>query len=207
MKNWKRVIGIGAVALSFGCMAGVSQASHSTQLHQVTWKGKKWEYLVEHPTDVQHVDKARFEEVLDTAGQHGWELVAVTDFYHFYAFLFKRPLPEAKLTAHRARLKNVKSKRAAEEALIMKKTIEVHREKLAFEKKYAQEINETNRQLAEQLSLEEQAIALTKQQEYYKQAMAKKEAAIKAYEAEVRARLAKEAAAKKALESSAATNK
>ncbi len=194
MNRWNKLVGVGAVALTLGLVAGTSQAD-STQLHKVTWKGQKWEYLVEHPVDIQHVDKGRFEEILDTAGQHGWELVEVTDFYHFYTFLFKRPLHDAKLAQHRARLKNVKAKRAANEALIMKQTIEAHREKLAFEKKYAQEVAVVNKELQKELSLEEKALALSQKHQKYEQLMANKEAAIKAYEAQVRARLAKERAA------------
>lgn len=86
-----------------------------TVLHPITWQGEKWEYLVEHPTGKNHIDPALFEEILDTAGQHGWELVEVTSEYHFYTFYFKRPLLPHKIESHRLRLAHNKKTRAASE--------------------------------------------------------------------------------------------
>jgi len=73
-------------------------------VHPITWKGQKWEYLVEHPTDIQTIDTVRMEHILDDAGQHGWELIEVTSEYHFYVFYFKRPLSNEKLAEHRQHL-------------------------------------------------------------------------------------------------------
>ncbi len=88
-----------------------------TVLHPITWQGEKWEYLVEHPTGKNHVDPAFFEEILDTAGKHGWELVEVSSEYHFYTFYFKRPLLPHKLESHQIRLARHKRNRAASEGV------------------------------------------------------------------------------------------
>ncbi len=101
-----------------GVILGFASCSYGytgTLLHPIKWKGEKWEYLVEHPTGKNHVDPALFEEILDTAGQHGWRLVSVSSAYHFYTFYFERPLLPHKVDAHRARLQRNKNFRANEE--------------------------------------------------------------------------------------------
>ena len=36
-------------------------------LPPITWSGEKWEYLVEHPVNIHHVDVVEFEEICDEA--------------------------------------------------------------------------------------------------------------------------------------------
>lgn len=101
------------------CMLGFFASTYAytgTTLQPFKWQGEKWEYLVEHPTGKNHIDPAYFEEILDTAGQHGWRLVSVTSAYHFYTFYFERPLLPHKIDSHRARLQRNKNFRANKEA-------------------------------------------------------------------------------------------
>lgn len=101
------------------CILGFSASTYaytSTTLQPVRWQGEKWEYLVEHPTGKNHIDPAYFEEILDTAGLHGWRLVSVTSEYHFYTFYFERPLLPHKIDAHKVRLQRNKNFRANKEA-------------------------------------------------------------------------------------------
>lgn len=77
-------------------------------LPPITWPGEKWEYLVEHPVNIHHVDVIEFEEICDEAGMHGWKLMEATDSFHFYTFYFTRPLLPHKIDAHTARLTRLK---------------------------------------------------------------------------------------------------
>ncbi len=106
-----------AVVLAFTLSFSASTFAYTnTTLQPIKWKGEKWEYLVEHPTGKNHIDPAYFEEILDTAGQHGWRLVNVTSAYHFYTFYFERPLLPHKIDAQRVRLQRNKNFRAQTEA-------------------------------------------------------------------------------------------
>lgn len=120
-----------------------------TVLRPIKWQGEKWEYLVEHPS-INHVDPSFFEEILDTAGQEGWELIEVTGTNHFYAFYFKRPLLPHKIDSHRARLARNKQKRANKEATerntILTTVEKTEAEKAAKEKAKTENAPPTNGQ-------------------------------------------------------------
>jgi len=130
MKQWFKTLGLTGISLCLSLLALPTYAKIDTQLHPVTWKGKKWEYLVEHPTDLQGIDPERFEEILDTVGQHGWHLVSVTSSFHFYAFYFERELLPHRLAAHRAHLNKLKTARKAKESQMKAKLEEAHLKKL-----------------------------------------------------------------------------
>jgi|GEM_PF-1308312 len=119
-------------------------------LHKVKWKGKKWEYLVEHPTETRHVDTVRFEEILDTAGQHGWRLVTVSHAFHFYGFYFERPLPDSKLAAHRAHLAQSKAYRAKNMAKTQRIIDESVQARIKNEKQMAAELQQVNKELKQE---------------------------------------------------------
>lgn len=107
------------LSVIFGWVCFVSQSSFAytdTILHSTTWPGEKWEYLVEHPHGIHHIDLVEFEEILDTAGMHGWKLIEVTDTAHFYTFYFIRPLLPHKLPSHVARLARLKEIHEKQEA-------------------------------------------------------------------------------------------
>jgi len=95
-------------------------ANPHPHLAPITWKGKKWEYLVQFPRDIHHIDELRMEELMDDVGQHGWELVTVTAEDHYYAFYFKRPLLPHKIQAHRDRINRHKGERLEREAKVRK---------------------------------------------------------------------------------------
>ena len=128
----------------------------STTMQPVTWRGDKWEYLVEYPRDTNYIDPVRFEEVLDNAGQHGWELVEVSHESHFYAFYFKRPLYPHRIEAHRAHLAKVKGERAQKEAMMASAIQQAYKEKIALEKQYAHQIAVANKELKQEVQLEKQ---------------------------------------------------
>ena len=136
-------------------------------LKPILWKGKKWEYLVEHPTDVQYIHVIRFEELLDTMGQHGWELTEVTSEHHFYAFYFKRPLLAHKLVAHRKRVSRLIASRKKRETKLQKKINKAHREALILKKqKQALELKMMIAKQAEQIAAKREAkLAKTLQSE------------------------------------------
>ena len=155
MGRLKALIGMGVATV---CLISVmSTFADSTRLHPITWKGKKWEYLVEYPADTHHVDPERFEEILDTAGQHGWELTSVSHENHFYAFYFKRELLPEKVAAHRARLRNIKAIRAEKESKQYLKILAAEKEKLRLEKLYARQVDITNKELQQEVTLEKEA--------------------------------------------------
>lgn len=105
-----------------GCFAVATPAKNPhPHLQPITWQGAKWEYLVEFPKDIQHIDVARFETLTDNVGQHGWELVEVTSEFNMYVFYFKRPLLEHKINAHRDRLNALVAARKAKEAAVQAK--------------------------------------------------------------------------------------
>lgn len=130
-------------------------------LAPVTWKGDKWEYLVEHPTDVRHIDPVRFEELLDEAGQHGWELVAVTGTAHFYAFYFKRPLLPEKLEKHRQHVLELKKARLVKRKQQLTQIDQAVRE----QKQYQAQIQKTNQALKQQIREERILDTTTKQED------------------------------------------
>lgn len=130
MNQWLKILGIASISLLLTAFTLPTYAKVSTALHPVTWQGKKWEYLVEHPTDVQAIDPVRFEEILDTVGHHGWHLVTVTNSFNFYAFYFERELLPHKLTEHRERLRKIKAVRKAKETATQAQLEEAHLEKL-----------------------------------------------------------------------------
>jgi hypothetical protein len=117
---------------------GVGQLSAyvPTLLQPMRWHGKKWEYLVEHPSQ-NVVNPVLFEELLDSAGAHGWQLVEISGTNHFYVFYFKRPLLAHKIEPHLYRLSRQKLARGKEEAALrhqIHETVVVPREVLAQEK-------------------------------------------------------------------------
>jgi hypothetical protein len=122
----------------------------SLSLHKVTWKGKKWEYLVEHPTNIRHIHTVRFEEILDTAGQHGWELVTVSHAFHFYGFYFKRPLLAKKLKAHRVHLTQSKAYRAKNTAIAQRQIDESIQRRIANEKRELAGVQQMNKALQQE---------------------------------------------------------
>jgi len=115
MNSTHRSLLITALSLFFGI--SICFAYAPTHLKPITWQGPKWEYLVEHP-HVSIADSAYFNEILDTAGQHGWRLVSATHEGQFFTFYFERPLQPHRINAHRARLARVKSYRAGKESEI-----------------------------------------------------------------------------------------
>ncbi|MBU1558443.1 MAG: hypothetical protein KJ588_01415, partial [Gammaproteobacteria bacterium] len=124
MKCFLRILFIVAIPFFF------STAFALPHLAPVHWQGQKWEYLVEHPTDIHHIDPVRMEEVLTTAGQHGWRLVAVTSAFHFYGFYFERPLHNHRLSIVRARLLASKLAREKKEAKLYEAIRKAHQEKM-----------------------------------------------------------------------------
>lgn len=131
------------------------------KMHKVTWRGKKWRYLVEYPRDIQHIDPQRFEEILNTAGRHGWNLVDITHENHFYAFFFKRERQHHEAKQHRERLKAYKQDRAIKRAKKLKQIHEAHqvRQKRLNEiKEIENEIKKTDELLHEELSTEHQLL-------------------------------------------------
>ena len=133
------IYGLIVAAFILGFSAS-TYAYTNTTLQPIKWKGEKWEYLVEHPTGKNHIDPALFEEILDTAGQHGWRLVSVTSAYHFYTFYFVRPLLPHKIEAHRARLqrnKNFRANKEAEQRHIIQTTVEKENARRVTEKQAA----------------------------------------------------------------------
>lgn len=125
MKSWIKNCLFVLLSITLSCMAASLFAYTATHIKKSTWSGEKWEYLVENP-HVNHVDPALFEEVLDTAGHDGWELINVSAFNHFYTFYFKRPLLPHKVEAHLYRLKRNKKLRAqqdAEKRVLIQKTL------------------------------------------------------------------------------------
>ncbi|OGT09924.1 MAG: hypothetical protein A2X77_01030 [Gammaproteobacteria bacterium GWE2_42_36] len=102
-------------------LGGICFACHAisytdTFVRPVTWSGEKWEYLIERPAMVFHVNPVLFEEILDTAGVHGWKLMDVTSEAHAYTFYFARPLLPHKMAAAIERLKRIKEFREDQEA-------------------------------------------------------------------------------------------
>lgn len=109
----------GLLSLVIGLMLFVAKdgfAYTHTILQPISWPGEKWEYLVEHPVSIHHVDVVEFEEICDSAGMHGWKLIEVSDAFHFYTFYFARPLLPHKIGGHVARLARLKAKHEADEA-------------------------------------------------------------------------------------------
>jgi len=134
----KKVTGLCSVLLLFtGISALHAEEGVHPLLKPITWKGAKWEYMVEHPSDVRYIHTVRFEELMDTLGQHGWELAEVTDENQFFAFYFKRPLLEEKIKAHRQRLSKVLTERLKKEEQLKKRIHEAHQkaDQLNIEKK------------------------------------------------------------------------
>lgn len=130
-------------------------------LAPVKWKGDQWEYLVEHPTDVRHIDPVRFEELLDEAGQHGWELVAVTGTGHFYAFYFKRPLSPEKLAKHRQHILVIKKAR-----LIKRKAMQDQiDQEIEKQKQYQQQLQKTTQAIKQETQAEKSLDQAVKQED------------------------------------------
>jgi hypothetical protein len=178
MRKIGQLIGMSLLATSALLFSTNSFAAESATLHPITWKGKKWEYLVEYPTGILHVDPVRFEELLDTAGQHGWRLVDVSGTNHFYAFYFERPLHADRIEKHRARIQKVRTKRINKETEQMKQILAIHKQNQKFYAKNAEGIanvdrllvkeNKALKELAEiekqELAAQEKANALAKAQ-------------------------------------------
>src|SRR3990167_95855 len=164
MSNLGKLFGASVLAAGLSVFT-VKSFADSTQMHPITWKGAQWEYLVEYPKDVNHIDPERFEELLDTAGQHGWKLIEVTHESHFYAFYFTRKLLPEKLAANTARLKAYKAQRAAKEADMTNQILAAQKEKLVLEQQYANEIAKVNQELSTEVSLEQKAIQLEQQEQ------------------------------------------
>lgn len=107
------------IMLGFGSLTSFATSYHGgSALNNIKWEGEKWEYLVEFPTNMRHIDPAKFEEITDTVGLHGWELVEVTSEDHFYVFYFKRPLLPHKIESHILRLQHVRFHHGKENAAV-----------------------------------------------------------------------------------------
>lgn len=154
MKNIKRFM---TAALVTGMLFAAKQAvADSTTMLPITWRGDKWEYLVEYPRGTNYIDPVRFEELLDDAGQHGWELVSVSHESHFYAFYFKRPLYPHKIAAHRAHLAKVKAERAQKEKIAMDQIQAAYKEKIMLEKAYSQQVAKVDQELKQEVKLNQE---------------------------------------------------
>ncbi|OGT31606.1 MAG: hypothetical protein A3E87_05865 [Gammaproteobacteria bacterium RIFCSPHIGHO2_12_FULL_35_23] len=163
MKKLSQLVGASLLTVGLGLIS-IQSFADSTQMHPITWKGAQWEYLVEYPKDIQYIDPERFEEILDTAGQHGWRLVEVSHEAHFYAFYFSRELLTEKLAANTARLKAYKAYRASKESDIITKVLAAQKEKEAYEQQYAVELAKVNQALQTEVNLEQKALQLEQQQ-------------------------------------------
>jgi hypothetical protein len=144
------------------CFSGLIANTYadSVKMKPVTWKGQKYEYLAEFPSDAPFVHPVRFEEVLDNAGQHGWKLVSVSHEAHFYVFYFMRPLTEDRLPAHRAHLREVKDKRAIENKRKQDIIDEEFEQALYAEEKLAGQLKTNNSLLQQEVTLEKKQNAL-----------------------------------------------
>ena len=107
-----------------------SDPDNRLKVHDIRWRGKKWEYLLEYPRDENAIDPQRFEEILDTAGRHGWELSNVTHENHFYSFIFKRELHPRNVADVEKRLKDYKHKRAKKMAVKQHKIDQAHQDRM-----------------------------------------------------------------------------
>lgn len=134
--------------------AKTAPARHHEHLAPISWQGEKWEYLIEHPTDIRHIDPVRMEELTDQAGQHGWRLIEVTSENQFYAFYFSRPLLPHKLEAHRDRLNKLVARRKLREAELIKRIEKVHQEEVL--------LAERQKELKQKEAQEKREIALEK---------------------------------------------
>lgn len=137
-------------------LTAITSYADDTQLHPVKWKGKKWEYLAEYPADIRHIDTVRFEEIMDTAGHHGWRLVTVTHAFHHYTFIFERPLLPEKLKKHRARLKKIKDLRASQEAAALEQIKSAHHERLKAEEAIENQLKTLNQELKQEIQEQKQ---------------------------------------------------
>lgn len=112
---WKKIMSrfllVGGIFFVLNAMGYVD-----TFVRPIMWPGEKWEYLVERPAMVLHVDPVLFEEILNTGGMHGWKLMEVTDEAHAYTFYFARPLLPHKMASAVARMRRIKELREDKEA-------------------------------------------------------------------------------------------
>lgn len=107
-----------------------SDPDNRLKVHDTRWRGKKWEYLLEYPRDENAIDPQRFEEILDTAGRHGWELSNVTHENHFYSFIFKRELHPRNMADVEQRLKDYKHERAKKMAVKQHKIDQANQDRM-----------------------------------------------------------------------------
>lgn len=138
-----------------------SDPRHRLNVHDISWRGKKWEYLVEYPRDKNVIDPQRFEDVLNTAGRHGWDLISVSHENHFYAFYFKRELQHHKVEEHTQRLKDYKQYRAEEMARKQHQIDQAHKIRMKNLKEIEevqQEMEQADELLTEEVNIEKQML-------------------------------------------------
>ena len=131
------------------------------KVHDISWRGKKWEYLVEYPREKNVVDPQHFEELLNTAGRHGWNLVSISHENHFYAFFFKRELHHHRVKRQLRHLKAHKQDRAIERAQKLKQIHNAHQARMQNLKEIQEvegELEQADELLAEEVNTEKQIL-------------------------------------------------